>query len=386
MSDGSPEAPRRIGPYRLEKRLGEGGMGEVHRAWDERLARWVAIKHIRPEAAASARVRARFRREARAAAAINHPAIVQIYDVVLDDARGDWIVMELVEGTTLSRLIAKAPLPSSRLMPLMREIADGLAQAHDKGIVHRDLKPENVMVTPEGHAKILDFGVAKRFGSDVSEVTISIEGSLLGTARAMSPEQALGHQLDGRSDLFSLGSLAYEALSGRSPFVAATPVDTLTRICTFEQPPLHEVVPGIEMELSLLIERLLMKEPSRRPQHAREVVTVLDEMIGTASGIMPLPLQLDSQTAPARPATEERKSAPGDDSTPYEGAGQPRLTTTSGDPLDHATTISTTPQPPATGELEAAASPAGRRRWLPVASAAVAILLLLVVLVVLGIL
>ena len=179
---------RTIGPYALDKRLGAGGMGEVYRAYDRRLDRWVAIKLIRPEAAENDTVRERFRREARAAARLSHPAIVQIHDVV-ETEESDAIVMELVEGESLARRLARGPLPVDEAVRLGREIAGGLAAAHAKGLIHRDLKPENVMLTPEGHVKILDFGLAKRLEGEAS---LTEDHRVVGTFRAMSPEQAQG--------------------------------------------------------------------------------------------------------------------------------------------------------------------------------------------------
>jgi len=228
--------PERLGPYRLEGRLGRGGMGEVYRAFDERLQRPVAVKLIRPEAAGDARARERFRREARAAASLNHPAIVQIHDIVETPA-GDAIVMELVAGQTLASLLASGPLELPRALRLGVEVAEGLAAAHARGLVHRDLKPENVMLTETGHAKILDFGLAKRTLTEAGETSLSLDGTILGTYRAMSPEQARGLAVDGRSDLFSFGGLLYEALTCASPFAAGTVLETLTNICTVEARP-----------------------------------------------------------------------------------------------------------------------------------------------------
>ena len=155
-----PRPPERLGPYRLDRLLGSGGMGEVWRAWDERLDRWVALKQIRADATLR-HGRERLRREARTAAGLNHPAIVHVYDI-LEGADGDWIVMELVEGRTLRRLLdEEGALSPARAVRLCREIAEGLAEAHAHGILHRDLKAGNVIVGPSGRAKILDFGLAK---------------------------------------------------------------------------------------------------------------------------------------------------------------------------------------------------------------------------------
>ena len=264
--------PPTIGPYTLGERLGAGGMGEVYQAYDERLDRWVAIKLIRPESAASENARERFRREARAAARLSHPSIVQIHDIV-ESEEGDAIVMELVEGESLARRIARGPLPMDAAVRIGREIAEGLAGAHAKGIIHRDLKPENVMITPEGRAKILDFGLAKRLEGETS---LTQDQRVIGTFRAMSPEQARAMPLDARSDLFSLGLLLYEMLSGRSPFEGSSALETMTRICTQRQAPLREVNPAVPAALSALIDQLLEKEPGRRPASAREVAAALE--------------------------------------------------------------------------------------------------------------
>ncbi|HYH45803.1 MAG TPA: serine/threonine-protein kinase, partial [Thermoanaerobaculia bacterium] len=232
--------PFSIGSYRIETLLASGGMGAVYRAFDEVLRRPVAVKHLltgqsHPTASQ------RFRREARAVARLNHPAIVHIYEIVATD-QGDWIAMELVEGQTLSQLIRYRGLPLPDALQLGREIAEGLAEAHAHGIVHRDLKASNVMVTPSGHAKILDFGLAK-FVSEASESDLSQSGMLLGTYHAMSPEQVQGLPVDHLSDLFSLGSLLYEMLTGVSPFRSATVNETLARICSLQQPPVCELKP-----------------------------------------------------------------------------------------------------------------------------------------------
>ncbi len=265
-----------VGPYTLEKRLGAGGMGEVYQAYDRRLDRWVAIKLIRPEYTENATARERFRREARAAARLSHPAIVQIYDIV-ESEESDAIVLELVEGEPLSRRIAHGPLPVEEAVRLGRQTAEGLAAAHARGIIHRDLKAENVMVTLDGHAKILDFGLAKRLEGEAS---LTEDHRVVGTFRSMSPEQALGLPLDHRSDLFSLGVLLYEMLSGRSPFQGGSTLETLTRICQHQQAPLRELDPAIPEPLSSLVDHLLAKDPVLRPGSALEISAVLDNLTG----------------------------------------------------------------------------------------------------------
>lgn len=286
----------RIGPYRIEGRLGAGGMGEVYRAWDERLERWVAIKLIRPESAESDKARERFRREARAAAGLSHPSLVQIHDILAEE-EGDAIVMELVEGESLARRIARGPLAAREALRLGREIAEGLASAHARGLIHRDLKSENVMVTADGRAKILDFGLAKRLED---EAGLTRDSVVVGTFRSMSPEQARGLPLDHRSDLFALGTLLYEMLSGRSPFAGDSTLDTLTRVCTARQAPLRDVAAGVPPALSDLVDRLLEKDPALRPQSAREVAALLELLAGSGSSA---PLGDDQPTWADLPGT-----------------------------------------------------------------------------------
>ncbi|HEX3529334.1 MAG TPA: protein kinase [Thermoanaerobaculia bacterium] len=272
--DLGPE-PARIGPYRLARRLGRGGMGEVFLAWDERLGRRVALKRIRADSSV-VQDRERLRREARAAAQLSHPSVVQIYDLVADSS-GDVIVLEYVEGRTLREVLGDG-LPSlSVVLRLAREIAEGLAAAHAAGLVHRDLKSENVMVTPEGRAKILDFGLAKPFVLDPPQdgENLTAQGVLLGTFHAMSPEQARGGEVDARSDLFSLGVLLYEMLTGRSPFQGSDVLDTLQKVCSHQPPPVSTLRPELPAGLSDLVGSLLAKRREERPRNAGEVAREL---------------------------------------------------------------------------------------------------------------
>lgn len=273
--DGEADPPTRIGSYRIERRLGAGGMGAVYRAYDEALERPVAVKRLLPGAVDPKRA-LRFRREARLAARLNHPSIVHIYEIVETEA-GDWIVMELVEGKTLDRMLRDAQLDLTSAVRLAREIAQGLSEAHAQGIVHRDLKASNVMVTAAGRAKILDFGLAKSYGDD-SEQGISAAGTVVGTYHAMSPEQAQGLAVDHRSDLFSFGSLLYEMLTGLSPFYAATPVETLARVCAYEPESIRVLQPAVPQELAELTHRLISKSPAERPQNGGDVVALLERI------------------------------------------------------------------------------------------------------------
>jgi tetratricopeptide (TPR) repeat protein len=244
-------------------------MGEVFLAWDERLSRRVAVKRI-PKGDSTPRDRERLRREARAAARVSHPAVVQVYDLV-EDAGGDAIVLEYVEGRTLRALLADGVPPIGDTVRWAREIAEGLASAHAAGLVHRDLKAENVLVTREGQTKILDFGIAK--AADAK--TLTPQGWVVGTAHAMSPEQARGGEVDARSDLFSLGVLLYELLTGVSPFRGSNALDELQRVVSLAPPPVSRLRPEIPGALSGLVDRLLAKRPEDRPGSAAEVARAL---------------------------------------------------------------------------------------------------------------
>ncbi len=268
-----------IGPYRLIRLLGAGGMGEVFLARDERLDRKVAIKRMRSSGDVSAGHRERFRREARIVARLKHPAIVQIHDVVRD-GEVDCIVMEYVEGEDLRRRMDAAPLSLHEVLAIGRQIALAMADAHDQGIIHRDLKSENVLVTRAGEVKITDFGIAK----DLRDETLTADGHVIGTYRAMSPEQALGRPLDHRSDLFSFGVLLYEALAGTSPFRAETPFLTLQRVVHGEIEPLRHLQPMLPVALVALIEQLLQKDPLLRQRDFHEVAGVLAELQGEVPG------------------------------------------------------------------------------------------------------
>jgi eukaryotic-like serine/threonine-protein kinase len=266
----------RIGPYRIIRRLGAGGMGEVVLARDERLDRLVAIKRLHDDAANRER-RERFRREARIAARLDHPAIVRIHDVH-HEAGHDYLIMEYVEGQTLRARRDARPMTVSEVLGIAHQIALGMAAAHDLGIIHRDLKSENVLITPAGRAKLTDFGIAKLDSDD----TVTARGTVVGTFRAMSPEQALGRAVDHRSDLFSFGILLYEALAGESPFHAETPFLTVHRLVNDDPRPIGELLPSIPDGLASLVHHLLAKEPLLRPRDFHEVAEALIELAGQA--------------------------------------------------------------------------------------------------------
>jgi serine/threonine protein kinase/tetratricopeptide (TPR) repeat protein len=292
----------RIGVYRVEGRLGRGGMGEVLLAWDDRLERRVAIKRIRQDAGLSAEQRERFRREARLAARLNHSSVVQIHDLVSDGA-DDAIVMEYVEGQTLAECLKSGPLALDEALRLGREIAEGLAAAHEAGLIHRDLKAANVIVTRARRAKILDFGLARPVIHSPDEEPLTRHGMVMGTFHAMSPEQARGEDLDERSDLFSFGALLYEMLTGRAPFRGNDAIDSLRRVT--QEPPAdpRSLRPDLPAQVADLLDRLLAKDRRDRPAGAGEVVMAL-ERLRPASGSTPSferDTVSDLPTAPARP-------------------------------------------------------------------------------------
>jgi serine/threonine protein kinase len=265
-------ATARLGRYRILARLGCGGMGEVFLAEDPALRRGVAIKRIRPGLQRDPMFRARLRREAQLAARLSHRAIVQVFDL-LNESDIDHVVMEYVPGPSLHTLLAGRPMPVAEAVRIAAELTDGLAYAHRHGVVHRDLKLENVLISTDGQPKIADFGIARRTASagDAAHETLTRDGFLLGTSRAMSPEQIQSHDVDARSDLFSLGVLLYELVTGETPFAARNEAMTMLRVLNDRPAPARERAPEVPAALSDLIDHLLEKDPAQRPGDARTV-------------------------------------------------------------------------------------------------------------------
>jgi eukaryotic-like serine/threonine-protein kinase len=275
---------KQIGPYRIVGLLGRGGMGAVYKARDSRLERDVAIKLL-PEALREPALRVRFEREARAASALNHPNICSVYDVGEFEGH-PFLVMELLEGRTLREYIDTQPRDFGQIVQLAAEVADALEAAHAKGIVHRDIKPANIFVTERGHAKLLDFGLASRAargagsGEASTQPMLTGAGSALGTIAYMSPEQARGEVVDARTDLWSLGVVLYEMVTGSRPFEGSTAAVVFDAI--LNKVPVHERNPEVPAELARIIARLLEKDRGLRYQSAAEVRAELIGQVGQA--------------------------------------------------------------------------------------------------------
>ena len=279
----APLTGQHIGVYSIAALLGRGGMGEVYRARDTRLGRDVAIKVLPPALTANPDRLARFEREARVLASLNHPHIGMLYG--LEESGGHTaLVLELVEGETLAERLTRGPIPLKQALTWARQIADALDAAHDKGIVHRDLKPANVKITPQDVVKVLDFGLARTFerGSEAGErsPTITVEtGLIVGTAAYMSPEQARGLPLDKRADVWAFGCVLYELLTGRLAFAAATVTDTLAAVL-HQEPDWAALPAGLPPAMTTLLRRCLEKDVRQRRRDIGDVRAELDDAIG----------------------------------------------------------------------------------------------------------
>lgn len=275
---------KRLAHYDVLEKIGSGGMGEVYRAHDTRLDRDVALKILPPATAADPDRSARFDREARAVAALRHPNIVTIH-AVEEDGDVRFIAMELVEGRTLTQLVPAGGLTLDRCLDFAIPLADAVAAAHAKGITHRDLKPDNVMIEPDGRLKVLDFGLAKLLeGGLATDATVAFgpratqEGHILGTVAYMSPEQAEGKPVDPRSDVFSLGVLLYEMVTGERPFQGDTQISTITSILRDLHQPVFERKPSLPRQLDRILQRCLEKDPDRRYESARGLRNDLESL------------------------------------------------------------------------------------------------------------
>jgi serine/threonine protein kinase/tetratricopeptide (TPR) repeat protein len=275
-----------ISHYRVIEKLGGGGMGVVYKAEDTRLHRFVALKLLPSDVAHDAQALARFRREAQAASALNHPNICTIYDIGEHEGRS-FIVMELLEGSPLNHLIGGKPLPMERVLAIGGDVADALAASHARGIVHRDIKPGNIFVTQDGRAKVLDFGLAKQLEQSLGASTmgalttvgvVTAPGVPLGTYAYMSPEQALGEDLDGRTDLFSFGATLYEMATGVLPFPGKTIAEINDAILNRAPTPSTQLNPKVPLKLQETIDKCLEKDANLRYQSAADIRTDLQRM------------------------------------------------------------------------------------------------------------
>lgn len=268
-----------LGHYRIREQLGAGGMGVVYRARDERLERDVAVKVLPPGLLTDEQVRRRFRKEALALARLSHPNIAAVYDVGEQDGV-DYLVMEYIPGESLAAKLRSGPLAPDRAVALAGEIASALEEAHEQGVVHRDLKPGNIVITPKGHAKVLDFGLAKlRAGAEDITQSIRDTDGAVGTAHYMSPEQATGTVVDSRTDLWSLGVVLYESLSGKLPFQGSSGLAVLRAITEEDPKPLRQIRTDAPPQADRIVSRALEKDVSKRYQSAAEMAHDLSEAL-----------------------------------------------------------------------------------------------------------
>src|SRR6266571_1431773 len=316
-------AGTKLGRYEIRAKIGEGGMGEVYLAEDMQLRRRVALKILPPEVASNKDRMRRFTQEAQAAAALNHPHIAHIYEIGEADGL-HFISMEFVDGLTLRQLVHEQHTDLAKLLRYLQNVADGLAKAHASGIVHRDLKPDNIMVTRDGHAKVLDFGLAKLIepqqaigtrASGSSEVATALlaqpssPGTVMGTVGYMSPEQAQGKtsEIDQRSDIFSFGCILFEAVTGQKPFVGKDTLDSLHNIVHAPTPNVKELNPAAPDELQRIVRRCLAKDPDKRYQSIKDVAIELEELQQDWRAST----QLEFSAAPATSASPATSSTPG---------------------------------------------------------------------------
>jgi len=259
--------------YRILEKLGEGGMGEVYLAKDTKLNRRVALKFLPAQYAADEEFKARFKREAQAAAGLNHPNIITIHEVAEHDSR-PYIAMEYVEGQSLKDLIAKKDLSINKTIDFAMQICAGLAKAHQAGIIHRDIKPQNILIDKDGRIRILDFGLAKL----KPDAMLTRTGSTLGTVAYMSPEQAQGEEADHRSDIFSFGVLLYEMITTQLPFKGEHEAAIAYSIVNETPEPLARYKANVPETLQRLVEKALRKDLNTRYQNATDIIADLKEL------------------------------------------------------------------------------------------------------------
>jgi serine/threonine-protein kinase len=311
-----------FGPYRLITRLGMGGMGEVWRAEDTRLLRPVAIKILSQAVAEDPEWKERFFREARTIAQLNHPNIATIY-AIEEAPQGLFIVMELVEGEALGTKLKRGPLTLVETLRLARETADALGEAHEKQIIHRDIKPDNIILSRRG-AKVLDFGIAKQIGGSVPQQAMTQAGMVIGTIQYMSPEQALGKEVDARTDIFALGSVLYECLSGRRAFEGDTMTETLMRVITAEPPDLRTAAPNVPAMLLDVVRKAMKKRVEDRFQTMDELALALARVDPTAPPAPRVHRRSSGTLTAITPSEAARPAAPPTPPPPPKPAEAPR--------------------------------------------------------------
>ena len=268
---------QQMGAFRLLRLLGSGGMGEVWLAEDTRLLRRVAVKILPRELAANAEARARLVREARLAAQLNHPSIATVHSIQEHDGCL-CLAMELVDGKPLGTAVRARELSDYDVVRIGRDVAEALAEAHARGIIHRDIKPDNIMVSGQ-RVKVLDFGIARQIGGAVRTEFQTEAGMVVGTIEYMSPEQALGRELDARTDIFSLGVVLYQALTGTLPFAGTTATEMLISICRDEPKSFADIRSDLPGELAAIVGRCMAKEPERRFHSAADVASALERVL-----------------------------------------------------------------------------------------------------------
>ena len=308
-------AGQTVSHYVFLDKLGSGGMGEIYKARDSRLNRVVAVKVLDPAKTRDPERRRRFIQEAQAASALNHPSIITIFDILQEGDR-QYMVMEHVSGRTLHDMISEGRLPIPQVLELAAQMASALSAAHAAGIIHRDFKPANVMVTGSGLVKVLDFGLAKlqpAITPDAEQNTLTAapltrEGVIMGTVNYMSPEQAEGLKVDGRSDMFSFGAVLYEMITGQRAFAGDSGISTLSAVLRDEVKPIQQIVPDVPEELVDIVGRCLRKSPAARLEAMIDVETALEVLKRRFEAKAVQRSSVSNQTAPASAPASRRYS------------------------------------------------------------------------------